>query len=149
MSLYRLGAASLPLDRSTEQGRSVRRCADLSTTGAITGAGGQVAGHGEGFRREEAQSYLAAPTGEQPPLGAVDASGVVGEDRLQGVASALVGGAQSSGRITRLIGGRSVDCLRRWSWGSLRRRDFEGAISAGKKLRDNSALSRGERTCAS
>ena len=62
--------------------------------GAGAGAGSQVAGDGEGLRRQGREAYVATPVGEQPPLGAVDAAGVVGEDGLQGVGHALVGGAQ-------------------------------------------------------
>ena len=54
------------------------------------GAHRQVAGHGEGLRRQGAQSYLVAPASEQPPLGGVDAPGVVGENSFQGVGHALV-----------------------------------------------------------
>ena len=75
--------------------------------GAGVGAGGQVAGHGEGFRRQGAQVHVAAPAFKEPPLGAVDAPGVVGEDRLQGVGHALVGGAQG-----RQSGGLAGDDLR-------------------------------------
>ena len=62
--------------------------------GAGTGQGGQVAGHGEGFGRQGDESDLVAPAGEDAPLGAVDALGVIGEDGLQGVGHALIGGAQ-------------------------------------------------------
>ena len=62
--------------------------------GAGAGAGSQVAGDGEGLRRQGREAYVATPVGEQPPLGAVDALGVVGEYGLQGVGHALVGGAQ-------------------------------------------------------
>ena len=64
---------------------------------AITGADGQVAGHGEGFGRQGAQSHQVAPAGEESPLSGVDALGVVGEDGLQGRGHAPVGGAQSRG----------------------------------------------------
>ena len=63
-------------------------------TGAGAGADGQVAGHGEGFRRQGTQVHVAAPAFKEPPLGAVDAPGVVGEGGLQGVGHAPVGGAQ-------------------------------------------------------
>ena len=33
---------------------------------------------GQGFRRQGQEAHLAAPVGEQSPLGAVDAPGVVG-----------------------------------------------------------------------
>ncbi len=62
--------------------------------GAITGAGGQVAGHGAGLRLQEAKAYVATPAVEKLPLGGVDPAGVVGEDGLQGVGHARVGGAQ-------------------------------------------------------
>ena len=62
--------------------------------GAITGADGQVAGHGEGFGRQGAQSHQVAPAGEESPLSGVDALGVIGEDGLQGRGHAPVGGAQ-------------------------------------------------------
>ena len=67
--------------------------------GAITGADGQVAGHGEGFGRQGVPAHLAAPFVEKLPLGLIDALGVVGEDGLQGVGHPLVGGAQ--GRRSR------------------------------------------------
>ena len=94
--------------------------------GAVTGAGGQVAGDGEGFRRQGREVHIATPVGEQFPLCAIDAPGVDGEDRLQGGGDALVGGAQ--GRQGR--GWAGDDCQgRRWSW-VLRRgdkgRDFSG-----------------------
>ena len=53
--------------------------------GGDAGAGGQVAGYGEGLRRQGPQAHLAAPFVEKLPLGTVDAPGVVGEDGLQGV----------------------------------------------------------------
>ena len=73
--------------------------------GAGIGADGQVAGHGEGFRRQGAQAYAATPVGEESPLGAVDAAGVVGEDGIQSVGHALVGSAQH-----RRSGGRGTIC---------------------------------------
>ena len=73
-------------------GRGQTECCDA---GAGSGAGGQVAGHGEGLGRQGDESDLVAPAGEESPLGAVDAAGVVGEDGLQGVGHTLVGGAQS------------------------------------------------------
>ena len=75
-------------------------------TGAGAGADGQVAGDGEGFRRQGAQVHAASPAFKEPPLGAVDAAGVVGEDGLQCVGHALVGGAQ--GR--RAAGWRGTIC---------------------------------------
>ena len=75
--------------------------------GAIAGAGGQVAGDGEGFRRQGVETHLAIPIGEEPPLGAVDAAGVFGEDGLQGGGNAPVGGAQG-----RRCGRRAGDDLR-------------------------------------
>ncbi len=71
--------------------------------GAITGAGGQVAGHGAGLRRQGAEAYVATPAVEKLPLGGVDPAGVVGKDGLQGVGHALVGGAQ--GRQGRGLAG--------------------------------------------
>ena len=62
--------------------------------GAGSGAGGQVAGHGEGLGRQGREAHLVAPAGEQFPLCAIDAPGVVGQDRLQGVGHALVSGPQ-------------------------------------------------------
>ena len=62
--------------------------------GAGTSAGGQVAGHGEGLGRQGLQSHLATPASEKFPLGVVNAPGVVGEDGLQGLGHALIGGAQ-------------------------------------------------------
>ena len=50
------------------------------------------------------QAHLAVPVVEQPPLGAVDTAGVVGEDGLQGVGDALVGGALA-GYDLRVAGG--------------------------------------------
>ena len=64
--------------------------------GAITGADGQVASHGEGLGGQGTQTHLATPLVEEPPLGGIDALGVVGEDGLQGFGHALVGGAPSS-----------------------------------------------------
>ena len=51
-----------------------------------------------------------APVVEQPPLGGVDAPGVVGEDGLQGVGHPPVGGAQGqrSGRWRGAICGSAV-----------------------------------------
>ena len=66
--------------------------------GAGAGPHRQVAGHGEGIRRQGAEAYVAAPVVEQTPLGAVEAPGVVGEDGLQGVGHAPVGGAQDRRR---------------------------------------------------
>ena len=63
--------------------------------GAGAGAGGQVASYREWLRGQGAEAHLAAPFVEKLPLGGVDALGVVGEDGLQGVGHALVGGAQS------------------------------------------------------
>ena len=40
-------------------------------------------------------AHRVAPVGEEPPLGGVDAAGVVGEDGRKGVGHPLVGGAQS------------------------------------------------------
>ena len=97
-------------------------------TGAVTGADGQVAGNGEGFDRQGAQANLAALLVEKLPLGAVDAAGVVGQDGLQGVGYARVGGAQ--GRAPRRAGGgRSAGRWRRRSRASLRRRNFGGDFS--------------------
>ena len=62
--------------------------------GAIAGAHCQVAGDGEGLRRQGWEAHRVAPVFKDAPLGGVDAPGVVGEDRLQGVGHALVGGAQ-------------------------------------------------------
>jgi len=67
---------------------------DGGDAGAGAGPGGQVAGHGEGLRRQSNEPDLVAPAGEDAPLGPVDAAGVVGEDRLQGVGHALVGSPQ-------------------------------------------------------
>ena len=44
--------------------------------------------------RETADQPRRTSAGEDAPLGAVDPAGVVGEDELQGVGHALVGGAQ-------------------------------------------------------
>ena len=82
---------------------------------AGTGAGGQVTGHGEGLRRQGAEAHRVAPAGEYAPLGAVDAAGVVGEDGLQGVGHALVGGAQGR-RQRRVDRERYEGRWRWWSW---------------------------------
>ena len=74
--------------------------------GAITGADRQVAGYGEGLGRQGAQVHVAAPFVEKLPLDLIDTPGVVGEDGLQGVADALVGGAAAPGG-TGAGGGRS------------------------------------------
>ena len=98
--------------------------------GASIGSGSQIAGDGEGFRRQGCEAHLVAPVVEQTPLGAVDAPGVVGEDRLQGVGHALVSGTQS-----RHSGGLAEDDLRVGSGGGNRRVSgggISGAISAGK-----------------
>ena len=100
------------------------RQAQGGNTGAGAGADGQVAGHGEGFRRQGAQVHAAAPFVEQPPLGAVDAAGVVGEDGRKGVGHPLVGGAQG-----RRGSGRAGNDLRVAGGGhgaGLQRRDFRG-----------------------
>ena len=60
-----------------------------------------------GFHRQGQEAHLAAPVGEQPLLGAVDAPGVVGEDGFQGGGDTLVGGAQR-----RRSGRRAGDDLR-------------------------------------
>ena len=62
--------------------------------GAGARPGCQVAGHGGGLGRQGAEAHVATPVGEEPLLGAVDALGVVGEDGLQGVGHAPVGGEQ-------------------------------------------------------
>ena len=62
--------------------------------GASTGANRQIAGHGEGLSWQGAQVHAAAPAFKEPPLGAVDAAGVVGEDGRKGVCHAPVGGPQ-------------------------------------------------------
>ena len=74
--------------------------------GGGSGAHCQVAGHGESVGRHPLQPHVVAPAGEESPLGAVDAAGIVGEDGLQGIGHALVGGAQS-----RRSGGRAGDDL--------------------------------------
>ena len=73
------------------------------------GAGGQVAGHGEGLGRQGPEAHLVAPAGEDAPLGPVDPAGVAGEDRLQGVGHAPVGGAQFGRQGRGFNGGRSAD----------------------------------------
>ena len=68
-----------------------RRCqAECCDAGAITGAGGQVAGHGEGLRRQGGEAHVTTPVVEQTPLGAIDAASVIRE----GGGDALVGGPQ-------------------------------------------------------
>ena len=47
-----------------------------------------------GFRRQGAETHVATPVVENLPLSLIDAAGVVGEDGLQGVGHALVGGPQ-------------------------------------------------------
>ena len=75
--------------------------------GAIAGPHCQVAGDGEGLRRQGWEAHRVAPFVEQPPLCAVDPAGVFGEDGLQGGGNALVGDAQRrEGR------GRAGDDLR-------------------------------------
>ena len=64
---------------------------------AGAGAGGQVAGDGEGFRRQGVETHLAIPIGEEPPLGAVDAAGVVGQEASRASATPW-SAARSSGR---------------------------------------------------
>ena len=98
--------------------------------GAGAGAGGQVAGHGEGLGGERGEPDLAAPAGEDAPLGIVGPAGVAGEDRLQGCGHALIGGAQL-GERRGARGGRS-GCRQRWSWTGLRRQDF-GMIWTGER----------------
>ena len=101
--------------------------------GAGAGAGSQVAGDGEGLRRQGREAYVATPVGEQPPLGAVDALGVVGEDGLQCRGHALVGGAQfREGR------GLAWDDLRVAGGGSHRR--VSSGDFGGPKLRDNDPI---------
>ena len=78
-------------------GDGATRQAHSSDAGAGTGADGQVAGHDEGFRRQGRETHRVAPFVEQPPLDAVDAAGVVGEDGLQGGGDALVGRALMAG----------------------------------------------------
>ena len=63
-------------------------------TGATAGPGRQVAGHGEGFRRQGPEGQLGAPVVKKPPLGPVDPAGVGGQDGLQGGGDGLVGSAQ-------------------------------------------------------
>ena len=81
---------------SPSYGRSGQ--AQGGNAGAVTGAGGQVTGHGEGLGRQGAQVHVAAPVSEDATLGGVDAPGVVGENGLQGVGHALVGGQQGRRR---------------------------------------------------
>ena len=86
-------------------------------------------GHGEGFCRQRREAHVVAPVGEQFPLCAIDAPGVVGEDGLQGVGHALVGGAQgrqSRGRAGRICGSLVVVVME-----DLRQVDFV-LISASK-----------------
>ena len=78
------------------------------------GPGGQVAGHGEGLGGQGREAHLAAPAGEQSPLGVVGAAGVAGEDRLQGLGHPLVGGPEL-GQGEQVDGGRRGR-RRRWSW---------------------------------
>ena len=51
---------------------------------ALEPAGRQVAGHGAGLGRQGCEADLGAPPVEEPPLGPVDATGVLGDHRLQG-----------------------------------------------------------------
>ena len=66
----------------------------LGDAGAAAGPGGQVAGHGEGFRRQRPEGQLGAPVVKEAPLGPVDPSGVGGEGGLQGGGDGLLGSAQ-------------------------------------------------------
>ena len=75
-------------------GDGATRQAQCGNAGPGAGADRQVTGHGEGFRRQGMQAHLGAPFVEKLPLGLIDAPGVVGEDGLQGVGHAPVGGAQ-------------------------------------------------------
>ena len=75
-------------------GDGATRQAHGGDAGAGAGAGGHVASHSEGLGGKRRETDLVAPAGEKPPLGVVDAAGVVGEDGLQGIGHALVGGAQ-------------------------------------------------------
>ena len=105
--------------------------------GAGARAVGQVTGDGEGFRRQGREAYLVAPVGEQFPLCAIDAPGVVGEDGLQGGGDALIGGAQ--GRQSSRLSGDDLQV----AGGGGHRRVSGGisvAISAGRKLRDNDPI---------
>ena len=69
---------------------------------------------------------------EQPPLGAVDALGIVGEDGLQGVGYAPVGGAQGRrrGRLAGICGSLAAVVMDD-SGGVTKGGDF-----GGQKLRD-------------
>ena len=69
----------------------------------------QVVGVGEGLRRQGWEAHRVAPFVEQPPLGAVDAAGVFGEDGRKGGGDALVGGAEGR-RSAPAGGGRSAGC---------------------------------------
>ena len=111
-TLQRLAHAPVPAGRIVAGpfvylGDGATRQAQGGNTGAGAGADGQVAGHGEGFRRHGTQVHVAAPAFKEPPLGAVDPAGVVGEDGLQGVGHAPVGGPQG-----RRGGRRAGDDLR-------------------------------------
>ena len=87
-----------------------------------------------GSAGRDVRPHLVTPAGEDAPLGAVDAAGVVGEDSLQCVGHALVGGPQG-----RRSGGLAGDDLGvgggghgRVSGGGIARADF-GRL----KMRDN------------
>ena len=84
-SFWRGAHARVPTGRF-----QLRPLVDLGDGGRGQAQGGD-AGAGAGARRQGAQVHVAAPVVEQPPLGAVDAPGVVGEDGPQGVGHAPVG----------------------------------------------------------
>ena len=68
------------------------------------GPDGQVAGYGEGLRRQGPQAHLAAPFVEKLPLGAVDAPGCCRRGRTPGRRHPLVGGAQRAGAAAGWLG---------------------------------------------
>ena len=74
--------------------------------GAGAGAGSQVADDGEGIGRQGREAYLVAPSFKEPPLGAVDPAGVVGEDGLQGGATPW----SAARRANLPAGGRGTIC---------------------------------------
>ena len=68
--------------------------------GAIAGAHRQVARDSQRLGRQRLEAHVAAPAGEETPLSAVDAPGVVGEDRLRAEATPW-----SAGDDLRVAGG--------------------------------------------
>ena len=88
--------------------------AECCDTGAGIGAGSQVAGYGEGVPPAGCGGLRRHTVVEQPPLGAVDALGIFGEDGLQGVGRP---GRRRAGPAQRREGGGRSGGRRWWSRG--------------------------------